>query len=150
MKAIRINLKGISDKKLKEMNTKLGLIDGCLIDLKEDSSAIFIHSVNKGVIGGLAHKGVIYDEPVYKGLILANEYTYLSKKEKDSLLKLKPFDFSTLDKVSTDVANVKLNTKVSKLEVILDTDSILDKISKYGIASLVTEERVFLDNLSKN
>ena len=31
----------------------------------------------------------------------------------------------------------------------LDTDSILEKISKFGISSLKADEKEFLDNLSK-
>jgi hypothetical protein len=88
----------------------------------------------------------------YKGMNIMPEYNSMTKKEKDYLLKMKSIDYSSL-KATAKVVDVKVDTKVDpkvELEVILDTDSILDKISKYGIASLVTEERVFLDNLSKN
>ena len=39
--------------------------------------------------------------------------------------------------------------ELTKRPVKLDTDSILEKISKYGIDSLLKEEKEFLDNLSK-
>jgi hypothetical protein len=34
---------------------------------------------------------------------------------------------------------------LAKKEVVMDVDSILDKITKYGIASLTVSEKVFLD-----
>jgi hypothetical protein len=40
----------------------------------------------------------------------------------------------------------KMDTIVlAKKEVVMDVDSILDKITKYGIASLTVSEKVFLD-----
>jgi hypothetical protein len=39
----------------------------------------------------------------------------------------------------------KIEPKI-ELPVVLETDAILDKIGKYGIDSITTEERNFLDN----
>lgn len=40
----------------------------------------------------------------------------------------------------------KTPVKAKTLPIVLDTDTILDKISKYGMSSLVEEELEFLNN----
>lgn len=53
--------------------------------------------------------------------------------------------------MKTYVPNTSIsNTELPKSDVSLNVDDILDKISKYGIESLLKEEREFLDNSSKN
>lgn len=44
-----------------------------------------------------------------------------------------------------EARQVKIEPKI-ELPVVLETDAILDKIGKYGIDSITTEERNFLDN----
>lgn len=44
-----------------------------------------------------------------------------------------------------EARQVKIESKI-ELPVVLETDAILDKIGKYGIDSITTEERNFLDN----
>ena len=44
-----------------------------------------------------------------------------------------------------EARQVKIESKI-ELPVVLATDAILDKIGKYGIDSITTEERNFLDN----
>jgi hypothetical protein len=53
--------------------------------------------------------------------------------------------------MKTYVPNTSIsNTELPKSDVSLNVDDILDKISKYGIESLLKEEREFLDNSSKS
>ncbi len=62
------------------------------------------------------------------------------------ITKIKPVD--VIVKERPNVANLVESVKNSprKLEVILDVDSILDKIGQYGIDSITKEEKDFLDN----
>jgi hypothetical protein len=112
------------------------------------------------------------------GEFTVNEmYCPITKRDKDSILKVKPikspkipkdersvgaykyylskgFDVKTksLDRKSEYFENIELVEAVKEEiseEVILDTDIILDKISRLGITSLKKEEKDFLDNKSK-
>lgn len=49
--------------------------------------------------------------------------------------------------IKPEVAEIKVETPTS--EIILDIDTILEKITKYGINSLTNKEKEFLDNSSK-
>ena len=89
-------------------------------------------------------KGVESQTPYYKDvLFIYPKYRGLSKREKDRLLKIEPFDFFSKKSRST----VKLKT--STVSPVLDLDLILDKISQFGINSLLKEEKDFLDDFSK-
>jgi hypothetical protein len=46
----------------------------------------------------------------------------------------------------TSIEPIDINEDILNQSVDIDTDSILDKISKYGIASLTKEEKDFLDS----
>lgn len=68
------------------------------------------------------------------------------------LYSLKPLGTPKLPKakkpqVETLVEKV-VDIEVVKLPVVLEVDSILDKIGKYGINSITKEEKDFLDNLN--
>lgn len=104
-------------------------------------------------------------------------YCPITKKDRDSILKVKPikspkmpkdersvgaykyylskgFDVKTksLDRKAEYLENIEevLEIEEIKQEVILDVDIILDKISKLGIAALSKEEKDFLDNQNNN
>lgn len=49
--------------------------------------------------------------------------------------------------IKPEVVEIKVETPTS--EIILDIDTILEKITKYGINSLTNKEKEFLDNSSK-
>lgn len=49
--------------------------------------------------------------------------------------------------IKPEVVEIKAETPTS--EIILDIDTILEKITKYGINSLTNKEKEFLDNSSK-
>jgi uncharacterized Fe-S center protein len=88
-------------------------------------------------------------------LFIYKRYSGLSKKEKDRLLKIEPTDFSNkglkkfLNKDLVEVSVNKVEKSVKNTVSVLELDAILDKIGKFGINSLLKEEKDFLDNLSK-
>lgn len=69
------------------------------------------------------------------GIIIA----YTTKKNKSEICYTGTFD-EALSKMKS--------FEITKDPVQLDTDSILEKISKYGIDSLNKDEKLYLDNLS--
>lgn len=93
---------------------------------------------------------------LYKDILfIYKRYSGLSKKEKDRLLKIEPTDFSNkglkkfLNKDLVEVSVNKVEKSVKNTVSVLELDAILDKIGKFGINSLLKEEKDFLDNLSK-
>ena len=104
----------------------------------------------------------LFEENQYKGLKLWNaSYSFLTKRDKDKLLKIQPAELNTRKKKEnkneeTFVKNVEELIKDSEpkvesdvIQTDLNMDSILEKISKYGIDSLTKEERLFLASFSK-
>lgn len=91
--------------------------------------------------------GVDSPEQLYKDtLFIFPAYRGLSKKEKDRLMKLESFDFFKKKSKSVDSTDSK---PMEEQTPIFDLDLLLDKISQFGINSLLKEEKDFLDNLSK-
>jgi hypothetical protein len=77
--------------------------------------------------------------------ILNNLVIYLKQKDSDEILLNPEFEKMVLTK-SIDIKNyVNKNTKTKKDKIILDIDSILDKINKVGVGGLTNEEKEFLD-----
>lgn len=93
----------------------------------------------------------------------------LTKKEYDRLKKITPiktpkmpkdeetlnsykallskgYDIKTLS-MDSKLAAIELKGQKESLPVILEVDAILEKISKYGIESITSEEKKFLDSL---
>lgn len=87
--------------------------------------------------------GVNSQYPLYKDILfIYPDYRGLSKKEKDKILKIESYDFFKKGE-NKDISTQMIDKPV------LDLDIILDKIGKFGINSLLKEEKEFLDNLSK-
>ena len=114
----------------------------------------------------------------FDGEITINSmYCPITKKDRDSILKVKPikspkmpkdersvgaykhylskgFDVKTksLDRKAEYLENIEEAVEIEEIkqEVILDVDIILDKISKLGITALSKEEKDFLDNQNNN
>ena len=128
-KVVVIFLEDYTDIQLSDISRRLGIDNILQQNKKEGIIKMFIDIDTKSIIGAFVDTKS-WKGDTYKGLTLINEYTYFSKREKDNLLKMKPTEF--LFKI---------------VPVILDVDTILDKITKYGIGSLVKEEKEFLDNL---
>ena len=49
--------------------------------------------------------------------------------------------------MDSKLAAIELKGQKESLPVILEVDAILEKISKYGIESITSEEKKFLDSL---
>jgi len=108
---------------------------------------------------------------------IADKFNPLSKKEYDRIKKIKPVKTPKMPKTASALNNYKaflseghdirtpsmdsvldafeaskqrnyqIDEVKESLPVILETDAILEKISKYGIESITSEEKKFLDSL---
>jgi hypothetical protein len=109
----------------------------------EKVEKVFIIPGESGPIAAQVKKdfGKKSQDPLYKDILFVYpQYRGLSKKEKEKLLKLKSFDFFKKEK----------NKDVKDVKIVLDLDTILDKIGEFGINSLLKEEKEFLDNISNS
>ena len=151
---ICIEIKKYNNQQLDVICEQLNLQPGILKDFKDSGSTRLYWEKDKPYVIGSVKKEDLrekFHKPLYKGLYLNTNYSHLSQKEKDKLLKIQPTDFKT--KKNTKVfAEVKKesNKKVSNLNEVLETDAILDKILKLGMNSLTINEKKFLDDLSKS
>jgi len=151
---ICIEIKKYNNQQLDVICEQLNLQPGILKDFKDSGSTRLYWEKDKPYVIGSVKKEDLrekFHKPLYKGLYLNTNYSHLSQKEKDKLLKIQPTDFKT--KKNTKVfAEVKKesNKKVSNLNEVLETDAILDKILKLGMNSLTMNEKKFLDDLSKS
>lgn len=147
---ICIEIKKYNNQQLDVICEQLNLQPGILKEFKESGSTRLYWEKDKPyVIGGLKKEDLRekYSKPLYKGLYLNGNYSHLTQKDKDKLLKIKPTEFQT--KKNSKVFNV-VEQKKEKSQLVLDLDSILDKISEFGMNSLTTLEKKFLDDLSKS
>lgn len=151
---ICIEIKKYNNQQLDVICEQLNLQPGILKDFKDSGSTRLYWEKDKPYVIGSVKKEDLrekFHKPLYKGLYLNTNYSHLSQKEKDKLLKIQPTDFKT--KKNTKVfAEVKKesNKKVSNVNEFLETDAILDKILKLGMNSLTMNEKKFLDDLSKS
>lgn len=151
---ICIEIKKYNNQQLDVICEQLNLQPGILKDFKDSGSTRLYWEKDKPYVIGSVKKEDLrekFHKPLYKGLYLNTNYSHLSQKDKDKLLKIQPTDFKT--KKNTKVfAEVKKesNKKVSNVNEVLETDAILDKILKLGMNSLTMNEKKFLDDLSKS
>ena len=147
---ICIEIKKYNNQQLDVICEQLNLQPGVLKEFKESGSTRLYWEKDKPyVIGGLKKEDLRekFSKPLYKGLYLNTNYSHLTQKEKDKLLKIKPTEFQT--KKNSKIPNV-VEQKKEKSQLVLDLDSILDKISEFGMNSLTKLEKKFLDDLSKS
>ena len=147
---ICIEIKKYNDQQLDVICEQLNLQPGILKEFKESGSTRLYWEKDKPyVIGGLKREDLRekFSKPLYKGLYLNVNYSHLTQKEKDKLLKIQPTDFKTKKSVKSK-SETKLTQKNST--EVFEVDSILDKISALGITSLTKNEKKFLDDLSKS
>lgn len=155
-KIICIEIKKYNNQQLDVICERLNLQDGILKEFKDSGTLKVYWETDKPyVIGGLKRQDLRdkYHKPLYKGLYLNSNYSSMTQKEKDRLLKIQPTEFNT-KKVSKTVENkVQVEKVISKvvdsIPEVLEVDAILDKISMYGMTSLTKNEKRFLDDLSK-
>lgn len=147
---ICIEIKKYNNQQLDVICEQLNLQPGILKEFKESGSTRLYWEKDKPyVIGGLKREDLRekFSKPLYKGLYLNVNYSHLTQKEKDKLLKIQPTDFKTKKSVKSK-SETKLTQKNST--EVFEVDSILDKISALGITSLTKNEKKFLDDLSKS
>ena len=163
-KVIRIDIKKYNQEQLKVIAEQFQLFEWCLLNLKEVKAVCVFWDTSRPyfIAFQVNEDSTLFEESQYKGLNLWNTtYSFLTKRDKDKLLKIPPTDLNTKKQKANKneesiVKNVEelindTETKVDSdaVQTDLNMDSILDKISKSGIDSLSKEERTYLDSFSK-
>jgi hypothetical protein len=85
-----------------------------------------------------------------KDITVKPAYCPISKREIKALANMTPFVYKKVDvKVDdvVEVSNVFIEDLISDFDVVLDTDTILEKISATGMKSLTKAELDFLNSL---
>jgi len=151
---ICIEIKKYNNQQLDVICEQLNFPLGSLIEFKDSGSTRLYWEKDKPYVIGSVKKEDLrekFHKPLYKGLYLNTNYSHLSQKDKDKLLKIQPTDFKTKKNTKVFVESIKdSNKKVFSVKEVLETDAILDKIFKSGMNSLTMNEKKFLDDLSKS
>jgi len=145
-KVICISLKSHNEQQLKAISEVYKLDFNTLVKVKDSLSKIWIEAG-----GDYAIAFVTVDSDVPQ---VSENFCPITKKEKDSLYKIRPIKTPKMPKVSRvvdtkvedELSNVFIEDLISDLDVILDVDTILEKITNKGIKSLTKAELDFLDN----
>ena len=160
---ICIEVSKYNEAQLFVIGEQLNIQEGFLKLLKDEGSVRVYWDMTKPyVIGSIKRKELhnAFTKSLYKGLYLNHNYASLTKKDKDKLLKLEPYQFKTKKNntkpwnISGTYTEVSSNDEVEvvenvSVEEILEIDAILDKILEYGISSLTKNEKDFLDNYNE-
>jgi hypothetical protein len=135
-----IDLRMYNDQQLSVVTEKLNLVDGCLQKLKKDGFAkLWLDDVNGIDVGYMLKSDMgVNNAFTYKGLVI-NDGIILSKKEKDSLLKMKPTVFDT--KKPKNRSDVKVTDKV--------VESKESKDETFDVDSLIKEKQLLDSKISK-
>lgn len=129
-KVICINLKSFNETQLKSISNTYGLdID----TFEKKFSKIWLEVGESEWIIAVTH---ISNDDMH----VCPQYCPITKRDRELLIKVKP-----LESIPAIVSPIV--TKAKSLDIILDVDYILDKISAYGIDSLVKEEIEFLESV---
>ena len=143
-KVVLISL-NMSDDHLAVYANKFGISLNDLINYRGDAKSLYINLDSEHIIGYKDKNDKMVYSTLYKQFIQQNF-------KESFLYSLKPLGTPKLPKVrkpkfETFVESV-VDIEVVQLPVVLELDSILDKIGKYGINSITKEEKDFLDNLN--
>lgn len=143
-KVVLISL-NMSDEHLAVYSNKFGISLNDLISYRGDAKSLYLNLDSEHIIGYKDKNDKMVYSTLYKQFIQQNF-------KESFLYSLKPLGTPKLPKVrkpkfETFVESV-VDIEVVQLPVILELDSILDKIGKYGINSITKEEKDFLDNLN--
>ena len=155
-KVVCIEIRKYNAEYLEVISKKLEIEPGYLSHLKKlDASKVYWDMSRPYFLAFLVREESANDfrEDNYKGLILWNKvYSFMTKKDKDRLLKMEAVD---IKKLLVEVPDVTTSETGESIETTnnynneLKVDNILDKISKFGMDSLTLEEKKFLDDESK-
>ena len=140
-----IDLRMYNDQQLSVVTEKLNLVDGCLQKLKKDGFAkLWLDDVNGIDVGYMLKSDMgVTNAFTYKGLVI-NDGIILSKKEKDSLLKMKPTVFDT--KKPKNRSDVKVTDKVIHINGVEVKES---KDETFDLDVLIKEKEVLDAKISK-
>jgi hypothetical protein len=151
-KVICISLKSHNEQQLKSISEVYKLDFDALIGLKSDISKIWVESGGEYIIAFIT-------TDVDSSPMVSPKFCPITKKEKDALYKIQPIKTPKMPKVSKvvdtkvedviEVSNVTIEELISEFDVVLDVDTILEKISMFGIKSLNKKELDFLNSFSK-
>jgi len=151
-KVICISLKSHNDQQLKAISEVYKLDFNALIIVKDCSSKIWVEAGGEYVIAFSVKSGDGTPE-------ISDKFCPITKREKDSLLKIQPIKTPKMPKTprvvdvkvdnTVEVSNVFIEDLIAEFDVVLDVDTILEKISATGMKSLTKAELDFLNSLSK-
>ena len=140
--SISVNM---SNEHLSVYSKKFNVDLDVLIEMRDVKKAksVYLNLDGEYLIGYRDKDNDLRPFPAYVQFIEQNH-------KKSFLYSLKPLGTPKLPKVRKPQVETLVETvkKVVELPVVLEVDSILDKIGKYGINSITKEEKDFLDNLN--
>ena len=147
-KVICISLKSHNEQQLKAISEVYKLDFNTMVELKSDASKIWVEAGGDYLI---AFTTTDSDTPQ-----IATRFCPITKKEKDALYKIQPIKTPKMPKTTrvvetkvennVEVSNVTINDLIAEFDVVLDVDTILDKITNKGMKSLTKAELDFLNN----
>ena len=151
-KVICISLKSHNDQQLKAISEVYKLDFDGLLKIKECSSKIWVEAGGEYVIAFSVKSGDGTPE-------ISDKFCPITKREKDALLKIAPIKTPKMPKATrvvdtkvdntVEISNVTIDDLIAEFDVVLDVDTILEKISATGMKSLTKVELDFLNSLSK-
>lgn len=147
-KVICISLKSHNEQQLKAISEVYKLDFNTMVELKSDASKIWVEAGGDYLI---AFTTTDSDTPQ-----IATRFCPITKKEKDALYKIQPIKTPKMPKAprvvetkvenNVEVSNVTIDDLIAEFDVVLDVDTILDKITNKGMKSLTKAELDFLNN----
>jgi hypothetical protein len=152
-KVICISLKSHNDQQLKAISEVYKLDFASLVELKDTASKIWAE-INGDYVIAFVNKSDKDGQ-----VVVSSKFCPITKKEKDALVKINPIKTPKMPKATkvidtkvdntVEVSNVTIDDLIAEFDVVLDVDTILEKISATGMKSLTKAELDFLNNLSK-
>ena len=147
-KVICISLKSHNDQQLKAISEVYRIDFDAMIRLREVASKIWAESNGDYVIA--------YSDKNNGESVVCSRFCPITKKEKDALYKIQPIKTPKMPKAprvvetkvenNVEVSNVTIDDLIAEFDVVLDVDTILDKITNKGMKSLTKVELDFLNN----
>ena len=152
-KVICISLKSHNDQQLKAISEVYKLDFTALVELKDSASKIWAE-INGDYVIAFVNKSDKDGQ-----IVVSAKFCPITKKEKDALVKITPIKTPKMPKATrvadtkvdntVEVSNVFIEDLIAEFDVVLDVDTILEKISATGMKSLTKAELDFLNSLSK-
>ena len=146
-KVICISLKSHNDQQLKAISEVYKLDFNALVTVKGTSPKIWVEAGGDYVIAFVNSVG---------DTTVNSIFCPITKREKDALLKITPIKTPKMPKATkavdtkvdntVEVSNVFIEDLIAEFDVVLDVDTILDKITNKGMKSLTKVELDFLNN----